>query len=217
MTLQPTHGPDAVAAAIEAILATSNVNDEVARYFDPDTGFAADTFNTVGDNDPFDLTESDLLAVSLLDTPLPPNAVRGLLGPDRGTFAHALHEIGPDLDLWDPHSDQPRVAAATLWSWLHRYRGVGDTRAGKLLARKRPRLIPIIDSVVAAAIPARHMRYWDDLATALRQNPHLVDHIEALRPASLTRIVSTLRLLDVAVWMTQGGSGTGETSGAVEL
>lgn len=202
MTVEPTHGPDAVAAAIDDILAAPNVKDDVARYFDPESGFAADSFNTMGDNDPFDLTESDLLAVSLLDTPLPPKAVRGLLGSDRGTFAHALHEIGPDLDLWDPHSDQPRAAAATLWSWLHQYRGVGDTRAGKLLARKRPRLIPIVDSVVAEALPARHMHYWDDLATALRQHPHLVEHIDALRPARLTRIVSTLRLLDVAIWMT---------------
>jgi len=70
--------------------------------------------------------------------------------------------------------------------------------AGKLLARKRPRLIPIYDSVVKQAM-GEPESWWRPLRAVLRDAPDVVDRVEDLRPEAVD--VSTLRLLDVAIWM----------------
>lgn len=191
---------DAVAAAIDDLLRTQGIDDLVAAYFSPHRGFAVDTFDTLGDNDPYAITSDDLVVVTLLDVTVPPVAVRGLLGHDRGHVARLLHAIDPDVDLWEADEDSIGAANA-LWGWVqNEYPQVGSVIAGKLLARKRPRLIPIVDQVVVDTLRALTGTYWDTIAHALSEDDrrHLVDE---LRPGWLTPAVSTLRLLDVAIWM----------------
>jgi hypothetical protein len=82
--------------------------------------------------------------------------------------------------------------------------GVGPTKAGKILARKRPLLVPIYDEVVATFLRPTPGQFWIELRAALqdearrKQLNNLVDGNESG--------VGTLRALDVAIWMRCGRS-----------
>jgi hypothetical protein len=103
------------------------------------------------------------------------------------------------VPLWETTTED--LGAAThLWDLLRNVDGIGRTRASKLLARKRPHTLPIVDSVISAALQLR-ADTWRPLAIALGDE-HLRNDIENLRPALLSKGVSLLRLLDVATWMT---------------
>lgn len=62
-------------------------------------------------------------------------------------------------------------------------------------------MIPIFDRVVDAELQPPPSRYWSTLRGVLA-DAHLREQVERLRPAHVDERVSTLRLLDVAVWMT---------------
>lgn len=185
-----------LSVAIDAAIADP-AGDLVADYFDDEGPFAAATFDTIGCNDPFKISTDDLLAVTLLDVSVPARAVRQILDRDALAISTSLAAIPEGRDLW--HAlDADLAAANALWQRLDGYPGVGSVIAGKLLARKRPRLIPIVDDVVIRNMPAPEGEYWNTLRTCLDSNR--VAQIEQLR-RKLPRTISTLRLLDVAVWM----------------
>ncbi|MGY0231977.1 DUF6308 family protein [Longispora urticae] len=84
--------------------------------------------------------------------------------------------------------------------------GVGVTTATKLMARKRPRLRPIWDPVVAA-VTGTGRRQWEPLRVALREDDRAL-HRRLLRlrsAAGLPLEVSPLRVLDVICWQTGRG------------
>ena len=90
------------------------------------------------------------------------------------------------------------AAADRLYDAVDTLDGVGRTRTTKLLARKRPRFVPIVDKIVKTALDLPHdwhFQWWRDaLADGNRR-----ERIEALRPEGVD--VSSLRLIDVAIWM----------------
>jgi hypothetical protein len=87
-----------------------------------------------------------------------------------------------------------------LWKALVALPGVGPTTASKLYARKRPRLRPIYDSVVAAAIASDTI--WEPLRALLQSDPGLHLHLIHLSDqAHLPAEVSALRVFDVLAWM----------------
>jgi hypothetical protein len=184
----------------------------VAAYFDRDSHYAADTFNTLGVNEADSLGEDDLLAVHLLGMDFDPQSVRRLLtaGATQDQVGRLLSDIDQDVQLWDEEADSSLEPARALWDLLNKLQGVGPVTAGKLIARKRPRLIPIYDSEVGRYYETADGEFWSTLQSALRQDD-LPDKIErALRPKALEggeieAQVTTLRLLDVAVWMRQKG------------
>lgn len=171
----------------------------VEQFFDTEGPFAATTFDTLPDNDRIRFTTTDLLAVTLLDVALPPSSVRSLLESDAGKFNGLLAAVPGDVDLWDVSDEDLAHAEALYWA-LRKLPKVGLTRASKLMARKRPRLIPVVDSVI---IEALHL--GDDSWIALRaclSDPAVRDSVEASRPDNApAESISTLRLLDAAVWM----------------
>ena len=71
--------------------------------------------------------------------------------------------------------------------------------ASKLLARKRPALIPIVDSVVSEVLCLPDGRAWTTLRAVL-QDTDLRAVIDGLRPGPMHRM-TTIRLLDVAARM----------------
>jgi hypothetical protein len=168
-----------------------------AAFFDLEGPFAATTFDELPNNRRDGFTSEDLLAVSLLDVRFEPRAVRALIksGSERWT---PLRDIPNDRDLWDATDDDLRNANA-LWDQVIALPGVGPTKTSKLLARKRPRLIPIVDRIIRNALPLGEDA-WESLRAAL-QDERLRAEIEEIRPAGLPDTVSTLRLLDVVVWM----------------
>lgn len=171
----------------------------VAAYFDQGKPFAADTFDVLGVNDMTRITIDDLLAVTLLDVRVPPLAIRALLGKEAAILSELLGAVPVDVPLWEA-TDAHLQAATAVWNLLRSQWGVEWVTAGKLLARKRPLLIPIFDSVIKRALGPAPSRFWVALRAALEDEQRRAA-VEALRPRELTAKVSTLRLLDVAIWI----------------
>ena len=144
---------------------------------------------------------SDLLAVSFLGTPfMEPWTVRHLLSnpPEIVSLPRKI----PDGPLWEvPESELDRDSAAwRFWDSLDALPGVGPTRVGKLMARKRRHLIPIVDDVVATFLLVPESEWWSVVRSYVLDQRRR-GYIEALRPGDVSASVPTLRLLDAAIWM----------------
>ncbi|WP_220794317.1 DUF6308 family protein [Nocardioides pelophilus] len=174
----------------------------VAAYFKPSSGFAGALFDglerggLLTSNPPGRFTTDDISAASLLDVRFGPIPVRALLGSPEIT--RALKAVPDNIPLWKMDDGVFR-RANHLWNLVGGIVGVGPTRTSKLLARKRPALVPIEDSVIRDAL-LLHDETWRPLAEAL-QDTRLRRQIVQLRPRNVSKAISTLRLLDVAVWM----------------
>jgi hypothetical protein len=190
---------------LRSSLVAPGLDFAVAAYY-AEPGFAGMTFTDLGRNPPWEITPDDLLAVSLLDIAWRPQAVRTLLGSHRRQFGQMLTDLPQDTDLWDASGATLRHIDH-LWDALTAIDGIGGASASKLLARKRPRLCPISDSVVIRAVDVRG-RTWDVLRDLLRDPTARAD-VEALRPASAAA-ASTLRILDVALWVTSSRSAAAQ-------
>jgi hypothetical protein len=178
----------------------------IGQYFDHQRSFAGETFDCLGDNPPNKLVIDDLFAVSMLDVTLKQLAVRQILGRDSTRLSGLLASLPADRDLWEA-DDENLIRAEELWDVLRENKYIDWVIAGKLLARKRPWMIPIVDSVVVDAIGAPPGEYWHTYRVALRDEDRR-RRLAALRPEGLDERVSVLRLLDVAVWMRHSRSGS---------
>lgn len=177
------------------------------------TGGAWDTFDPSGSrastSDEF--TAEDLVACALLSAPIPGRAAIDLLDRRKDHFAGLLEGIGPDKDFieaGDP--DGPGKAALNELFWdLRGLPGVGLTRTTKLLARKRPRMVPIVDGVLKKVVFNGGSSYWGPLHRALIAEDHaLWGQLERLKvQADLPSSVPTVRVFDVLAWM----DGTGNS------
>jgi hypothetical protein len=186
----------------DLIARESEVRAGVERYLDKDNDYAAELFNDLGGGGTSSsVTEVDLLAVALLDMSIPPRAVRSLIqnAEVREEVAAELRQVPVDLVLWeaeDTHLD----SCLAVWDRVRAVRGMGRTRTSKLLARKRPHLMPIWDDVVDAWF-GRPRKVWSPLREVL-QDEGRREGLEALRPdVDGAASLSTLRLIDIAVWM----------------
>jgi hypothetical protein len=66
----------------------------------------------------------------------------------RSQFASALVRIPPEANLCDPSDEIPWPALADLYAAADGVRGIGLAKLTKFLHKKRPELIPMLDSVV---------------------------------------------------------------------
>jgi hypothetical protein len=84
--------------------------------------------------------------------------------------------------------------------------GVGQTKATKLLARKRPHLAPIQDSVITKELGVAKA-YWKPLHRWLTQSGSAnAQRLEHLRDqAGLGSKISLLRTFDVLAWRVGSG------------
>jgi hypothetical protein len=181
-----------------ADLATPHLSDAVALYFDPAQPFAGLTFDALGCNPPHEITSDDLLAVTLLEVQWSPLAVRSLLIDRAAMISELLGKIDTDTDLWDSDAATQLGHVDPLWALLCDLPGVRDTRASKLLARKRARLVPITDSIVVTAVGTPGIT-WPTLQGCFR-DAQFRQSVMALRPSHIEN-VSLLRVFDVAIWM----------------
>lgn len=95
-----------------------------------------------------------------------------------------------------------------MWQLIDGIHGIGWVTAHKLLAHKRPALLPFYDRVVKAALQPHDEAFWLPLHEALHGEAGAarLAQIQALRTeARLPPWVSELRVLDVVVWMNQPG------------
>jgi len=189
----------AVASRIKHLIEAPKSSELVAAYFDATSSFSGDTFDSVGTNDPFKFSVDDLLALTMLDVGLKPPAVRAVLGPSQVRLSELLRAIPHDQPLWEA-TGETLSAANDLFVELDVLPAVGAVNAGKLMARKRPRLIPVIDKHVIAALQTPKGTYWTTMRDALGMN-QLWQQVERTLRGSTPTNASTLRLLDVAIWM----------------
>jgi hypothetical protein len=195
---------EAAALRLRAGLAAPGLGRAVAAYF-AEPEFAGMTFADLGHNPPGEIVPDDLLAVTLLDITWRPQVVRILLGTGRQQFSQMLAGLPGAADLWDA-DDETMRRIDVMWDALTAIDGIGTASASKLLARKRPRLCPISDSVVIKAVDVPG-RTWDVLRCLL-QDPAARADVEALRPAATP--ASLLRILDVALWVSHSRSGAAQ-------
>lgn len=174
------------------------------------TGSWFDTWDSTGtravDVDRF--TADDLVAVSCLSVDVQPRAAAELLDTGAADFSALLEELGPDRDLVEERAPWPEDWVGwRLWSKLTSLPNVGPTTASKLFARKRPRLRPIYDTVVAAVIGSTQL--WEPLRVRLQEDVDLHPRLMRFREdLALPEQVSALRVFDVLTWMEGKGWAT---------
>lgn len=208
--------------------AEGKVSDYARAYYqkDCDTGtyqFTGAAFELLSpdDNDPFNITAADLYAVSVLSVTVPAKAGVPLLT----TFQPEIHALLKDITQRDlstvvkagdfEETLGPGQAAWRLWDLLCRNGkwpkwGIGPTTASKIMARKRPKLIPIEDKVVNSVVGMqRYGNSWELWREAWAAGPEQLERVaEEVRVAAKRPDLSSLRALDVVLWMS-GKYGSG--------
>jgi hypothetical protein len=154
-------------------------------------------------------TTDDLVAVSMLNGHVPAQAALRLLN-DAARLSALLADIPAGLDLVDADEEHVAVgcAADRLWRELSSFPGIGPITAYKLLARKRPRLLAVLDSVARRVLGHPGTGYWRNLQGELKADDgRLAEHLAAIRvDAGLDGSISIVRVFDVLVWMTGKGA-----------
>jgi hypothetical protein len=164
------------------------------------------------------ISETDIRAANRGGARISAAEVAALL-ERRALFEAALARIPPAANLCDPADEIPWAALADLYGAADGVRGIGLGKLTKFLHKKRPQLVPMLDTVVV-----RYLRSVDDLppagtalgelATALTRSfkrdldPNL-DALRAVQRELAARGVelTECRLLDLLVWKHAEPSG----------
>lgn len=162
------------------------------------TGRWFDEFAAIGDPNRFEA--SDLLAVEALSVQVPTETAAALLITDSEKFNALLRRIPRERDIWEVRRLDVNVGspADNLHQALVSLDDVGWVVAGKLLAAKRPKLLPILDNDVNNFLKPPKEMFWvsmyDELADTARRS--VIAEVCDVAPGH----VSLLRRIDVALW-----------------
>lgn len=181
--------------------------------------FTGSHFQSLGadQNEPHRITAEDLLAVQTLSVTVPARAVVAILGDLSGEISALLEQIPENRPLSSLTDDEFSSTLANgspalqLWDLLRRNGrdehgekkqrwNVGPTIASKIMARKRPQLIPIEDSVVDRMIHRGRRNSWRMWWEELRADEVLERRAEEIRIDTGHRELSALRTLDIVLW-----------------
>ncbi len=184
---------------------SEQVDRDLRRYFDAEpgdmfTGRWFDHFAAIGDPNRFEA--SDIVAVEALSVEVPPpEAAARLLITDTERFNALLRAIPREMDLWSVGRLDVSVGSAAddLHAALKQLPQVGGVTAGKLMAAKRPRLIPIFDERVDRMLAPRDELFWVSMHDQLKDDQRRSVIERACRNAPAH--VGLLRRIDVALWM----------------
>lgn len=179
--------------------------------------FTGGSFESYGTNYPSTITADDLVAVSMLSIEIRLNSRSGItpvhaiaLERRADEISELLSKVPHDIDL---HTLDEDGYASILdqggpaWSLYDLLRdkdviSLPNVATHKLLARKRPRLLPVFDSVIKRTLNPTGA--WDTWWTALNTRPELVARLDEIRIEANASQLSLLRTADVAVWMQEG-------------
>ncbi len=172
--------------------------------------FTGRWFHVLADDDhPDDITARDLVAVSTLSVIVPARVAIWLLSNEgRVAVTELLASVPNDVDLWDgPDLISENSALWQLWRLLETAcwprpipgNGMGGTTISKLMAAKRPRLVPIWDSVVRSLFPPVQ-DYWQAFYTVTK-DPGLRLELSIASGRGAPEDAGSLRRLDALLWM----------------
>lgn len=163
-----------------------------------------------------EITYDDLVAVTMLNVEVPPHTALKLLNEAEGRAA-ASHLRGiprlqklASLDVEELHHDDH--PAIQLWRLLRT--GMGKATASKLMARKRPHLIPVWDSVIGRELGPID-DHWRRVHAIATNDAHTLAAIK--RDAGIQSNTSLLRVLDVALWMRGAGAAQVKAATGIDL
>jgi Family of unknown function (DUF6308) len=156
-------------------------------------------------------TAEDLLAVTMLSVRIEGYHALEILRYQAGKLNGLLSQIPHDLALQDPRATAHIAKSGPAWRlWdticdiepRPQSNRIGPVAAGKLLARKRPRLLPVYDSRIKKVLnrPRTDNQWWHDLHDQLINDPGLIQELEAVRNRADAGHMSLLRVFDVMCW-----------------
>jgi hypothetical protein len=172
--------------------------------------FTGRWFHQIADSaHPNVITADDLVAVSTLGVTIPAGVAIWLRSSEGcATVSDLLREVPADVDIWDGAEhlveDGPlwrlwRVLETACWPKHLVGNGMGRTKISKVMAAKRPRLVPIDDSVVRGLFnPVPN--WWEAFRRALADTDLRVE-LSIASAAGAPEDVTLLRRLDVLLWM----------------
>lgn len=215
-----------VSAAFENIRRAGVAEGYLERYYGlgGQDAFTGSYFDGAFSTPDHEITADDFIAVSCLSVHVPARAAVALLGERHDEISAMLARIPTDMRLEGLELEQHDVyfgeggAVLALWRILRskdRPWGIGPTTASKVIARKRPLLVPIYDSAVAKVTGFDDDRgTWRAWHEAFRGDPGLVSELTSLRKRTGLEKLSLLRVLDVVLWMhSTRGTSPAETVG----
>lgn len=196
---------------------------EVVRRYVQDGSFTGGEFDQYGleRSDPNVVSAHDLIAVTMLSIEITLRTTRGIrpesilaIERHQQQIRDHLAALGDDRDLATMAEEREFEAkvggtqspAAQLY-WLLRNKDIGLPRVAtyKLLARKRPRLLPVRDTVLEAAL-YRGDDWWRAWWYELTTRPELPERLAKIRDGAATPHLSLLRVADILVWVRQRGA-----------
>jgi Family of unknown function (DUF6308) len=166
------------------------------------------------------ITDSDLVALGMLGIRVTGYEALIIMQDRRKDIEGLLAEIPPDAHIEEDASAAllaRRGPAWTLWELLREIKDrtkearFGAVAAGKLLARKRPSLVPIEDSRIAGVFsrtsPDRDKHWWDDVRSAALDSQPVASgntlwrYLASIRDQAEQDHLPVLRVLDIIGWM----------------
>jgi hypothetical protein len=186
--------------------------EHIRRYIDPNCRRAFGAYDRIGDADTFEPT--DTLAPALLDAPVSGVIVIQMFSEVESPFAQlrrAIQDLLHETQLRCPSfADVDLEDSAGQWGLVRRVLILSDNTPGlkaskitKMLHRKRPELVPIFDSKVAAfygETARKPSLLWPKLQHDLRESHDLLAHLADGVMTPDGRQISLLRVLDIVVW-----------------
>ena len=158
-------------------------------------------------------TAEDLLAITMLSVRIEGYPALEVLHYQADTLNGLLAQIPRDVALQDPEAEVHIAKDGPAWRlWgaicdiepRPETNRIGPIAAGKLLARKRPHLLPVYDSRIKKVLsrPRVDNQWWHDLHVMLKTDHKLVQELESVRDrVPDAGDMSLLRIFDVMCWM----------------
>ena len=184
------------------------LQNHLSRYFEANySGKNFEWFISQSERNSF--TPWDILAVESLSVTVPVNTSRWLLEPNSKRdelIAESRRQLVANKDLlWTCDEELIREGGALseLYDLLRKMDGLGYVTTSKLMAAKFPSVIPIRDSKVETILGLENSReWWVPIRNHFRlSNGALAKHLDGFEIPDGVGPVSTLRRLDVILWM----------------
>ena len=171
---------------------------------------AYSSYETADSSGPMSFDERDLRSANRGGARISAAEIQAIL-ERRSEIERTLRQIHPEASLAEAESSIPWGPLTLLFSAFGDIRGVGFSKMTKALHRKRPALIPMLDSVVQAYLtrddrPAHSGSFGEDAIVLVHRYKRDLDrnlstlHWLQQELARRTYRLAEVRLLDLLIW-----------------